>query len=53
MKFIWDPESGMPLGNIIATGVILVLIYVLMGYTFSKVTRNSRNTKHQALSMPM
>lgn len=39
MKFIWDPESGMPLGNIIATGVILVLIYVLLGYTFSKVTR--------------
>lgn len=37
MKFIWD--GGQELGNIIASAVIVVVLYVLMFITFSRVSR--------------
>ena len=39
MNFIWSENSGMQLGNIIVSAVIFVLLYVCMGYAFSKVAR--------------
>lgn len=37
MNFIWN--SGLPVGNIVVSAVVLVALYVCMGYAFSKVTR--------------
>ena len=37
MNFIWN--SGLPIGNIIVSAVVFTLIYVGMGYSFSKVSR--------------